>query len=98
MKGEAMQNIDKTETTSAPRRRVMWIGLGAVAILAVGGGIWFRTQHAGKPKAKQDAPKSSMSDMSSMSSKPSTANSDATDSTTADAGVQVDLGPDDLKK
>ena len=98
MKGEAMQNIDKTETTAASRRRVMWIGLGAVAILGVGGGIWFSTQHAGKPKAKQEAPMSSMSDMSSMSSKPSPANNDATDSTAADAGVQVDLGPDDLKK
>jgi len=41
---------------------------------------------------------SSMSDMSSMSSKPSPANDDATDATAADAGVQVDLGPDDLKK
>ena len=29
MKGEAMQNIDKKETTSTPRRRMMWIGLGA---------------------------------------------------------------------
>jgi RND family efflux transporter MFP subunit len=98
MKGEAMQNIDETETAAASRRRVMWIGLGAVAILAVGGGIWFSTQHAGKSKAKQEAPMSSMSDMSSMSSKPSPANNDATDSTAADAGVQVDLGPDDLKK
>ena len=92
MKGEAMQNIDNTETTATPRRRVMWIGFGAVAILAVGGGIWFSTQHAGKPKAKQEAPMSSMSsmsDMSSMSSKPSPANDDATDSTAADAGVQV---------
>jgi cobalt-zinc-cadmium efflux system membrane fusion protein len=96
-----MQNIDKTETTSTPRRRMMWIGLGAVVILAVGGGIWFSTQHTAKPKAKQEAPVSSMSDMSSMSSmpsKPSPANNDATDSTATNAGVQVDLGPDDLKK
>jgi membrane fusion protein, heavy metal efflux system len=93
-----MQNIDKTETTSTPRRRMMWIGLGTVAILAVGSGIWFSTQQTAKPKAKQEAPMSSMSDMSSMSSKPSPASNDATDSTAADAGVQVDLGPDDLKK
>jgi cobalt-zinc-cadmium efflux system membrane fusion protein len=93
-----MQNIDKTETTSTPRRRAMWIGLGAVAILAVGGGIWFSTQHAAKPKTKQDGPMSSMSDMSSMSSKPPAANDDTTDSTATDVGVQVDLGPDDLKK
>lgn len=90
-----MQNIDKTETTSTPRRRMMWIGLGAVAILAVGTGIWLGTQHTAKPKAKQEAPMSSMSAMSSMSSP---MNSDATGSTTSNAGVQVDLGPDDLKK
>ncbi|MEI9980447.1 MAG: efflux RND transporter periplasmic adaptor subunit [Edaphobacter sp.] len=92
-----MQNIDKTETTSTPRRRMMWIALGAVAILAVGGGIWFSTQHSARPKTKQAAPMSSMSDMSSMSSMPSKPN-DAADSTAADAGVQVDLGPDDLQK
>jgi RND family efflux transporter MFP subunit len=93
-----MQNIDKTETTSTPRRRMIWIGLGAIAILAVGVGIWFSTQHTATPKAKQEAPMSSMSAMSSMSSKPSPANNDATDSTATGAGVQVDLGPDDLKK
>lgn len=98
MKGEDMLNTDKKETTTTPRRRTMWIGFGAVAILAIGGGIWFSTQHAAKPRAKQEVSMSSMSDMSSMSSKPSPADNDATDSTATGAGVQVDLGPDDLKK
>ena len=96
-----MQNIDKRETTPTPRRRTIWIGLGTLVILAVGAGIWFSTQHTATPKAKQEAPMSSMSDMSSMSSissKPSPMNSEAMDSTAADVGVHVDLAPDDLKK
>jgi RND family efflux transporter MFP subunit len=98
MKGEAMQNTEKKEVTSTPRRRMMWIGFGAIVIVVVGAGLWFGTRHTAKPKAKQQATMSRMSDMSSMSSKPSPVNSDATDSTAADAGVHVDLGPDDLKK
>jgi RND family efflux transporter MFP subunit len=98
MKGDAMQNTEKKEMPSTSRRRMMWIGLAAITILAAGTGIWFSTQHTAKPKAKEQGPMSSMSDMSSMSSKPSPKNNDATDSTPAEAGVQVDLGPDDLKK
>ena len=101
MKGKVMQNIEKKEMTSTPRRRMMWIGFGVIVILAAGAGLWFGTQSNAKPKAKQQTTMSSMSDMSSMSSmspKPSPTNSNATDSTAADAGVQVDLGPDDLKK
>ncbi len=93
-----MQNTEKKEMPSTSRRRMMWIGLAAITILAAGAGIWFSTQHTAKPKAKEQGPMSSMSDMSSMSSKPSPKNNDATDSTPAEAGVQVDLGPDDLKK
>jgi RND family efflux transporter MFP subunit len=92
MKGEAMQNTETKETTSTPRRRIMWIALGTVTVLAVAAGLWFGTQHSVKPKATQH------SAMSSMGDTPSPASDDATDSTEADTGLQVELGPDDLKK
>jgi RND family efflux transporter MFP subunit len=87
-----MQNTETKETTSAPRRRIIWIGLGTVTALAVAAGIWFGTQRTVKPKARQHAPMSSMADM------PSSTNDDSTDSTAANAELQVELGPDDLKK
>ena len=87
-----MQTTETKETTPAPRRRVMWIGLGAVTILAIAFGLWFGTQHGSRPKPRQHTAMSSMADMSTPS------NDDSTDSTAANADLQVELGPDDLKK
>jgi RND family efflux transporter MFP subunit len=70
----------------------MWIGLGAVTVLAIAFGLWFGTQHGSRPKPRQPAPMSSMADM------PSAPNDNSTDSTAANADLQVELGPDDLKK
>ena len=92
MKGEPMQNIDKTETTATPRRRTMWIGLGVVIVLAASVGLWFGLRNSSRPKPRQHLQMASMADM------PSPANDDSVDSTTPDAALQVDLGPDDLKK
>src|SRR5258708_13001127 len=92
MKGEAMQSTETKETTPAARRRVMWIGLGAFTVLAIAFGLWFGTQHGSRPKPRQRTALSSMADMSTPS------NDDSTDSTTANADLQVELGPDDLKK
>jgi RND family efflux transporter MFP subunit len=92
MKGEAMQNTETRETTPAPRRRVMWIAFGVVTVLAIAFGLWFGTQHGSRPKPRQQAAMSSMADMSTPS------NDDSTDSTGANADLQVELGPDDLKK
>jgi RND family efflux transporter MFP subunit len=93
MKGEAMQNTEKKEATSTPRRRIMWIGLGVVMVIAVATGIWLSTQHTVKPKAREHAPMASMADM------PSSTGDDSPDSTAAAATeLQVELGPDDLKK
>src|SRR5262249_59327769 len=92
MKGEAMQKTDMKETSPARRRRGMWIAVGAATIVAIAVGLWFATQHGSRPKPRQHAPMSSMADM------PSAANEDSTDSTTANADLQVELGPDDLKK
>jgi cobalt-zinc-cadmium efflux system membrane fusion protein len=85
MKGEAMQNIENHSTS---RRRLLWIGIGAVVVLAIGGGIWFSTQQAPKPTKKQHMPMASMADMPAMSDDASAGSSD----------LEVDLGPDDLKK
>jgi membrane fusion protein, heavy metal efflux system len=88
-----MQSTETKDTTPAPRRRGMWIGLGAVTVVAIAVGLWFATQHGSRPKPRQHAaPMSSMADM------PSAANEDSTDSTAANADLQVELGPDDLKK
>jgi membrane fusion protein, heavy metal efflux system len=89
MKGEAMQTLDKV-AISTPRRRMMWIGLGVAIIVAVSAGVWFSAQSGRRPKRPQHVPMASMADM------PSSANDDSTDSATTD--LQVDLGPDDLKK
>jgi RND family efflux transporter MFP subunit len=88
-----MQITDKNVANSTLRRRMTWIGLGAaVIILAISAGLWFGTQHSARPKPRQHAPMSSMADM------PSPSNNDSTDSTAANADLQVELGPDDLKK
>src|SRR5467141_5341655 len=92
MKGEAMQSTETKETPPAPRRRVMWIGLGAVTVLAIAFGLWFGTQQGSRPKSRQHAAMSSTADMSTPS------NDNSTDSTAANADLQVELGPDDLKK
>jgi RND family efflux transporter MFP subunit len=92
MKGEAMQKTDMKETPPAPRRRGMWIGFGAFTVVAIAVGLWFATQHGSHPKPRQHAPMSSMADMSTPS------NEDSTDSTAANTDLQVELGPDDLKK
>ena len=83
-------NAEKKETTSTPRRRIMWLGLGTITALAIAAGIWFGTQHTVKPKARQHAPMASMADMPSSD--------DSTESTPATTELQVELGPDDLKK
>src|SRR5258706_7552753 len=92
MKGEAMQKTDMKETPPAPRRRGMWIGFGAFTVVAIAVGLWFTTQHGSHPKPRHNAPMSSMADMSTPS------NEDSTDSTAANTDLQVELGPDDLKK
>src|SRR5258708_7607353 len=92
MKGEDMLNTYKKDTTSTPRRRVMWIGFGGVTVIAVVVGLWFGTQHSQRPKQSNHAPMSSMADM------PSPSNDDSADSTAANTDLQVELGPDDLKK
>jgi RND family efflux transporter MFP subunit len=91
MKGEAMQT-DTKETTFTPRRRVMWIGFGVIAVLAIAPALWFALQHTGKPKPNRHPAMASTADM-----RPSS-NDDSTDSTTPNADLQVELGPDDLKK
>jgi RND family efflux transporter MFP subunit len=92
MKGEDMFNTDKKETTAIPRRRAMWIGIGVVIVLAASVGLWFGLRNSVRPKLRQHAPMASMADM------PSPASDDSTDSTTPDTALQVDLGPDDVKK
>src|SRR5215470_12061845 len=92
MKGEAMQKTDMKETSPARRRRGMWIAVGAVTVVAIAVGLWFATQHGSHPKPRQHAPMSSMAEM------PSAANEDSTDATAANTDLEVELGPDDLKK
>src|SRR5271156_4844932 len=92
MRGEDMLNTDQKETTSTPRRRVIWIGFGAIAVVDIAVGLWFGTRPSSRPKPRQHTPISSMADMSSS------ATGDSTDSTAASAELQVELGPDDLKK
>jgi cobalt-zinc-cadmium efflux system membrane fusion protein len=87
-----MQTTNQKETASTSRRRVMWIGLGAVIILAISAGLWFGVQHNNRPKPRQYAPMSSMADMASSSS------DESTDSSATNPELQVELGPDDLKK
>jgi membrane fusion protein, heavy metal efflux system len=86
-----MLNTDQKETTPTPRRRVMWIGLGAIAVVAISVGLWFGTRPSSRPKPRQYAPMSSMADMASPSN-------DTTDAAAANAELQVELGPDDLRK
>src|SRR5260370_8727781 len=92
MKGEDMLNTDQKETTSTPRRRVIWIGFGAIAIVAISVGLWFGARPSSRPKPRQHAPMSSMAEMASPSSDAST------DAAAANVELQVELGPDDLKK
>lgn len=87
-----MQKTDMKETTPASRRRGMWSGLGAVTVVVIAAGLWFATQHGSRPKSRQHAAMSSVADMSTPS------NDDSTDSTAANADLQVELGPDDLRK
>src|SRR5260221_234744 len=87
-----MQSTETKETAPAPRRRVMRIGLVAVTVLAIAFGFWLGTQQGTGPKPRQRTAMSSMADMSAPS------NDDSTDSTAANADLQVELGPDDLKK
>jgi membrane fusion protein, heavy metal efflux system len=92
MKGEAVQKTGMKKTPPAPRRRVMWIAVAAVTIVAIAVGLWFAAQHGSRPKPRQHVPMSSLADMSTPS------NEDSTDSTADNADLQVELGPDDLKK
>ena len=88
-----MQNMEN-QTSSSSSRRLLWIGLGLVVVLAVGAGIWFSTQRAPKSAKKQNAPMASMADMKGMPSM----SDDSHDATASSSGIQVELGPDDLKK
>src|SRR5258708_19841206 len=92
MKGEAMQKTDMKETLLAPRRRGMWIGFGAVTVIAIAVVLWFAAQHDSHPKSRQHGPTATMADM------PSAPNDNSTDSTAANADLQVELGPTHLKK
>ena len=87
-----MQITDKNVATYTLRRRVMWIGPVVVLVLAISAGLWLGTQHSTRPKRRQPALMSSMADM------PSPSTNDSTDSSAANADLQVELGPDDLKK
>ncbi len=87
-----MQIIGKKAATSTPRRRMMWIGLGVVIVLAVAAGLWFGTQRSRRPRPRQHVPMASMADM------PPSSNEDAADAASPNTDLQVDLGPDDLKK
>lgn len=91
MKGEVMQTQDQV-AISTPHRRMMWIGLGVAIIIAATAGLWFSTQFDRRPKRPQHSPMASMTDM------PSSTSDDSADSAEANTGLQVDLGPDDLKK
>jgi len=86
-----MLNTDQKETTPTPRRRVIGIGFGAIAVVAISVVVWFGTRPGSRPKPRQHAPMSSMADMASPSN-------DTTDAAAANAELQVELGPDDLKK
>lgn len=92
MKSEAMQNTDKKETTSNPRRRLIWIGFSVIAVLAIATGPWFALQHTVKLKPSRHPAMASTADM------PPSSNHDSMDSATPNADLQVELGPDDLKK
>lgn len=85
-----MQNTETKGTTSNLRGRVIPIGLGAVALLVVSTGIWFGTHHHGGSKPAAHAPRTSMAKMPS----PDT----SADSDSTNVELQVDLGPDDLKR
>jgi cobalt-zinc-cadmium efflux system membrane fusion protein len=87
-----MLNTDQKKTASTPRRLVTWIGLGAVIILAVSAALWFAVERSNRPKPRQHDPMSSMADMSSSST------DESADATAGNAELQVELGPDDLKK
>src|SRR5258705_13159813 len=64
----------------------------AVTVLAIASGLGLVTHHVSGPKPRQRTAMSSMADM------PSAPNDNSTDSTAANADLQVELGPDDLKK
>src|SRR5258708_22122061 len=70
----------------------MGMRCGAVTVVAIAVGLWFTTQHGSRAKPRQHAPMSTMADM------PSAPNDNSTDSTAANSDLQVELGPDDLKK
>jgi RND family efflux transporter MFP subunit len=90
MKGEFMQNTETKETTSTPNRRMTWIGLSAIVVAVILVGLWFGTNRTGGSKLKPHAPMASMANMPSSDT--------SADSDSANAELQVDLGPDDLKK
>src|SRR6266852_8657609 len=91
MKGEAMEKTDMKETTP-PHRRVMWIGFGAVTVVAIAFRLRFATHHGRRRKSRQHAAMSSLADMSTPP------NDNSMESAAANADLQVELGPDDLKK
>jgi len=84
-----MQNEYKTTSTS--RRLLFRIGLGLIAVFAVGSGIWFSISRTPTEKGKFHVP------MGNMAAVPVTS-PDPSDSTKDSSDLQVDLGPDDLKK
>ncbi len=85
-----MQHIEN-KSASTSRRRLLWVGFVSLVVLAVGAGIWFGMQQMPKPKKRPHTPMASMADMPAMSD-------DSSDAATTSSDLQVDLGPDDLKK
>ncbi len=91
-----MLNPEKKEVTPLNlRRRMMWVGLGTVAVLAVSIGVWFVTHRNGNTKPASSGPMSSMANMAGMPAPPNNASSGPAPT---DTELQVDLEPDDLKK
>src|SRR5260370_23118820 len=70
----------------------MWIAVAAIPMVAIAVGIWFATQHGSRRKSRQHAAMSSLADMSTPP------NDNSMESAAANADLQVELGPDDLKK
>jgi cobalt-zinc-cadmium efflux system membrane fusion protein len=87
------------ETIPTPRRRVLWIALGAITVLAAVTGLWFGMRHGGRQKASSQDSMSSMAGMGGMAGMtPPAAHTSAASAPDDPAGAQVDLAPDDLKK
>lgn len=84
-----MQKARKATVFFSAHRRMMWIGLGVMVAVIVGVGSWFGT-HADKPRPRSNRMAANVAS--------SPGSSDVNETAGASDGIQVDLGPDDLKK